>query len=117
VSLTIETHDHGEITILTVEGELDLAAVPAFEAELHTLASAHRVRLVIDLRKLTFCDSTGLDAFVRANQACAKEGGWLRLAAPQGSVRRVLEITGLMPALTFDSVDRASGNGEPAAPP
>jgi anti-anti-sigma factor len=117
VSPTIETHDHGDITIATVDGELDLAAVPAFEAQLLTLVSAQRVRLVIDLRKVTFCDSTGLSAVVRADRACAEAGGWLRLAAAQGSVRRALEITGLLGALTFDSVDGARGTGNGDASP
>jgi anti-anti-sigma factor len=109
VSLTLENHDHGDITIVTVIGELDLAAVPAFEAHLLTLVSAQRLRLVMDLSRLTFCDSTGLSAFLRGDQACAAGGGWLRLASPRGSVRRALDITGLLERLTFESVDRATG--------
>ncbi len=102
MSLTVETHDQGEITILTVIGELDLAAVPAFEAQIHTLVSAHRIRLVLDLNKLTFCDSTGLNAFARANMVCEEQGGWLRLTGPHGSVLRVLEVTGMLANLTLN---------------
>jgi anti-sigma B factor antagonist len=102
VSLTVETHDQGEITILTVIGELDLAAVPGFEAEIHTLVSARRIRLVLDLNKLTFCDSTGLNAFARANQVCEEQGGWLRLTGPHGSVLRVLEVTGMLADLALN---------------
>jgi anti-anti-sigma factor len=115
VALSVETHEHGDITVLTMVGDLDLAAVPGFEAELLTLISAGRFRLVIDLEKLTFCDSTGLSAFVRGDASCAAGGGWLRLAAPSGSVLRALEITGLLGSLTFDSVDgaRDGGNDHP----
>lgn len=102
MSLTVETHDQGEITILTVVGELDLAAVPAFEAQIHTLVSAHRIRLALDLNRLTFCDSTGLHAFARANQICEEQGGWLRLTGAHGSVRRVLDVTGLLASLTLN---------------
>lgn len=96
MSLTVETYDQGEITIVTVTGELDLAAVPAFEAQIHTLVSAHRIRLALDLHKLIFCDSTGLNAIARANQVCEEQGGWLRLTGARGSVLRVLEVTGLL---------------------
>jgi anti-anti-sigma factor len=101
VSLTVETYDQGEITIVSVTGELDLAAVPAFEAQIHTLVSAHRVRLALDLSKLIFCDATGLNALARANQVCEEQGGWLRLTGARGSVLRVLEITGLLADLAL----------------
>ena len=122
VSLSVEMHEHGDIAVIAVVGELDLAAVPGFEAELLTIISSGRYRLVVDVEKLTFCDSTGLSAFVRGDRSCAAAGGWLRLAAPRGSVRRALEITGLIGTLTLDPAsdpddvapgtsNDASGNG------
>lgn len=104
MSLTIDTHEHGDVTLVTLAGELDLAAVPGFEAQLLTLISAYRCRLVIDLRKVDFCDSTGLSAFVRGDQTCAAHGGWLRVAGAHGSVLKALDITGLLGTLGFEPV-------------
>ena len=60
-------------------------------------ALAPGVPLVIaDLTATTFCDTSGVRALVQAHEEAVARGAQLRLAVPRGgSVRRVLELTGL----------------------
>jgi anti-anti-sigma factor len=56
---------------------------------------------VLDLRELTFLDSSGLGALVVLREP-ARSGGWsLVLSAPQPPVALVLRISGLAQRLTI----------------
>ena len=95
---------------VTVVGELDLATSAAFEATLLEQLDAGPVRL--DLRGLSFMDSTGiriLDALLRDLPMM----GSTLLIDPQlqPSVRQVLALTGMIDALPFD--DAAATDGSP----
>jgi anti-sigma B factor antagonist len=58
-------------------------------------------RVVLDLRGVTFMDSSGLHLVVDAD-AAARSAGWeLLLIAGPPPVQRVFEITGLLDRLSF----------------
>ncbi|HWD70189.1 MAG TPA: STAS domain-containing protein [Solirubrobacteraceae bacterium] len=80
-------------TVVTVSGELDVASSQALE---HELAKLHGVpTVIVDLRALTFIDSTGLGVLVRTHQACKEQGRRLGLVRGNGQVNRLLNLTGL----------------------
>jgi anti-sigma B factor antagonist len=77
------------------------------------LAAALRLgadTVVADLTATTFCDSSGVHAILHAHESAVARNVGLRLAvAPEGSVRRVLELIGvgnLMPV--YSSLDEAT---------
>jgi anti-sigma B factor antagonist len=92
------TRASGRVT-LTLVGELDLATTPRLTKYLTTVAETHRGLIVIDLRQLTFLDSTGVAALAAADRH-ARRGGW-KLAIVKGppQVQRVLEFCGLTEVL------------------
>ena len=51
--------------------------------------------VVVDLSELTFMDSSGITALVKARNRMADEGNELILTRPHPIVRRALEVTGL----------------------
>jgi len=52
--------------------------------------------VIADLTATSFCDTSGVRALVQAHEEAVARGAQLRLAVPRGgSVRRVLELTGL----------------------
>ncbi len=57
--------------------------------------------VVLDLRELTFMDSTGVRTIVAAHQAARESGADLRVVrpAPESTVSRVIEISGIDEAL------------------
>jgi anti-anti-sigma factor len=52
-------------------------------------------KMVVDLKKCAFLDSTFLGALVIALKTIMKESGDLRLASPHGDVQALLELTGM----------------------
>ena len=80
--------------VLGLEGEFDMAGVPLFEAALETVPAA--ASLVLDLRELTFLDSSGLLALVGIERRQKEAGGRLRcVVAADGAVQRLIELTQL----------------------
>jgi anti-anti-sigma factor len=81
--------------ILRVRGELDLATAGSLYRRGRTAIGRHPWLLLLDLTGLSFCDASGLSAFVRiANEAEAAGCGY-GLIAPQPLVAKMLRITGL----------------------
>ena len=78
-------------------GEIDIANVAVTEAALVPMVGAEE--LVLDLAKLTYCDSQGVAMLFRLSRHASDNGGSLTIANPQGIVSRVFEITRLDEAI------------------
>jgi anti-anti-sigma factor len=93
--------------VVTLAGELDLAAADGFWTELEPLIEPSGV-VVLDGTELSFLDSSGLRVLLLANARAKEVGGKLRLVAPHRAVRRTLELTGANELVTTcASVDEA----------
>lgn len=101
MALAIREHRRDGVTVLALSGELDMTSAPELQERIERLVAAGRHRLVIDLAELSFCDSAGLNAFVRGDRHCAAHGGWLRLARARGHVARVIELSGVYEVLAY----------------
>ena len=100
-TMSRESLEHCEL--LTLAGELDLAAAPAVTDAVDTLTDPTRP-LVIDLTGLTFIDSTGIHALVHATP----QEGTISLVCEPGNVRRVLEMTRIDRVVpVYESLDAA----------
>jgi anti-sigma B factor antagonist len=75
---------------LALTGELDLAAVPTLEAAIPDLAAGEA--LVVDLRDLTFIDSSGIHVLMRLDTAARDDGWSLVFVRGQPAVQRVLDL-------------------------
>jgi anti-anti-sigma factor len=91
----------GGVVRLSVAGELDMATADEFAAAvLETLVSGDTVAVMLDFAAVSFCDSSGIRALDRLYGVAAEMGIHLRAENLQPIVRRVLEITGILEALT-----------------
>jgi anti-sigma B factor antagonist len=85
----------GETTVVTLAGELDMAATFRIEPELERLTRDPAVRtLVADLDGVEFMDSSGLGLLLATEQRLRADGVRFVVANPSQSVRRMLELTG-----------------------
>ncbi len=75
-------------------GELDLATAPALERALHRAHARGRL-IVLDLRGVSFCGSTGLHLIVRANHQARGEGRRLVIVRGPEQVQRLFALTGV----------------------
>ncbi|MGI5359018.1 STAS domain-containing protein [Streptomyces sp. CA-252508] len=87
------------VGVVTIGGELDHDGVGLLEEAVGSLREQDVHRLLLDLSELTFMDSSGVNAFLRAQRGSRAGGGWVRLANPQPSVLRVIELVGLGEAI------------------
>ncbi|MBV9165039.1 MAG: STAS domain-containing protein [Solirubrobacterales bacterium] len=92
-ALTARTHGVGAWAVVTLTGELDLATGDAARRE---LARAERETglVLLDLRGISFMDSTGLHMVIDAARRLAERHGRLVLVDGPRAVHRIFEITG-----------------------
>ena len=93
-------------TKIVLAGELDMATTPILEEHLVRAESDGATTILIDLRELTFMDTTGLHAFLAARERAEENGRKLLLVGAKEPVRRVFELTGQASAL--DNQDAVS---------
>lgn len=91
----------GDAVRVIVEGELDLAAAPSVEELLRAPLQDGVERRVLDLRGLTFMDSSGLRTILSAHGAARREGWALQIVPGPPAVQRVFEICGVKDSLRF----------------
>ena len=92
--------DDGLVRIALV-GEFDLAATAQVEPILRKSGTERRV---LDLRDVTFMDSSGLRLILSANAAARREGWALQIVPGPPAVQRVFEICGVRDELPFVSL-------------
>ncbi|MEU6769805.1 STAS domain-containing protein [Streptomyces sp. NPDC046759] len=83
------------VTVVTVAGEIDHTSTGPLIQALDLGALGARPHAVVDMRHVTFMDSSGINVLLAARLDLASAGGWLRLAGAQDSVMRTLEIVGV----------------------
>jgi anti-sigma B factor antagonist len=94
VPASVDVTEEGDTLILSLRGELDIAAARAIEPVVMAgLTSASTV--TVDLAKVTFCDSSGVAMFIAVAQKAEAEGTVLSLRNTPRNVRRVFEIANL----------------------
>lgn len=90
--LRIDTHRRDGAYVVAVDGELDMGSVDGLRTTVGTLVADTLPSVVIDLREISFIDSSGLHALL-ALQARAREAGReLHLVRGPEPVMRVFQI-------------------------
>ena len=91
---TIE--QQGDLIVVAPEGEIDMANAALFREVLRQVVERKNGgRIVVDMRDVTFLDSSGLGMLVAAQRAATVKGIELRLADPNPIVRMTLEVANL----------------------
>jgi anti-sigma B factor antagonist len=90
----------GQHTLL-LTGELDIASRPVLGAALAETCTDGTTAVMLDLRKLTFMDSTGMVALLVAKKLCVEHGCDFCVILGQPRVLRVFAITGLLDRLNL----------------
>ncbi len=83
------------VSVLDLEGEIDLYRSPEVREELGRLIAAKRTALVINFQKVAYIDSSGLATVIDAFQKMRGYGGKLALASLTKPVRSVFEVARL----------------------
>jgi anti-anti-sigma factor len=105
----IATDSHGDVPVATVSGEIDASNVQDVAARLRALMTNRMKILVVDLTKLSYLDSAGINLLFTVGDELRGRQQTLRLVVAEGSpIRRMLQITSLDRAQpTFATRDEA----------
>ena len=97
-----------EKNVLSLEGEIDLHVSPRVAASLEAMIRDKPPRIVVDLSRVNYVDSSGLAVLVEAMQNVEEYGGKFALAGLQESVRSIFETARLDQVfLIYPHVDAA----------
>jgi anti-anti-sigma factor len=96
------TERAGDDTVMRLDGELDMSGTFVLEPQLDRItADDIDGDLLIDLRGVTFIDSSGLAALVGAHERLLDRGVPTRFVRGSDEVQRVFEVSGLDVVLEF----------------
>jgi anti-sigma B factor antagonist len=94
--------------VLPLEGEIDLHVSPRVTAALGAMIEQKPERLVVDLSKVSYIDSSGLAVLIEGMQNVEAYGGKFVLAGLQDKVRPIFEMARLDQVfIIFPHVDAA----------
>jgi anti-sigma B factor antagonist len=95
-------HAQDDVLTVTPSGELDLDTVPVLEAAMGYQRDLGFGALVVDLRELTFIDSSGVHLLLRWAQGATDSDHDFRVIAGTEHVHDVLAMTGVLEVLGVD---------------
>jgi anti-anti-sigma factor len=103
------TVEHGSEGVrVRVAGELDIATAPKLHRVLDRLEDDGHQHLLLDLTRVGFIDTRGVEAIVRARRSANSNASGLTIRHRARQVRRLLELTNM---LSYLSVDSSTGPG------
>jgi anti-sigma B factor antagonist len=92
---------NGDGMAVAPRGELDMATVGAVEQELRRLRRKGCAQLVLDLRGLTFMDSTGLHLVTRWATEASRDGFEFEVEPGPPIIQRVFELAQMTNGVPF----------------
>jgi anti-sigma B factor antagonist len=101
----VDVQRRSDVAIVRPQGELDMATAETLRAALDAVENAGR--LVLDLRGLSFVDSSGLHLLVALHERAQRDGFQLTLIAPAAPANKAIRLSGLDQALPFVAADDA----------
>ena len=108
---------HDDVAVLVVEGEIDASNTPELEAELRAMLSNASFAVVVDVSRVSYLDSAGLNTLAVLHRELDTRQQRLHVVAPQTSrAGRLLAITHLDSVLSVHealrgAVDAARAHG------
>jgi anti-sigma B factor antagonist len=111
--MDLSESSHGNIPVLHVDGDVDMASAPALQAAMESRSENYNLPVLIDLSKCQFMDSGGLNVLLQAVRQLDGKA-WLGVVAPNRNLRRVFDIVGLTsdPRFRlFDDLSSLAGAG------
>lgn len=97
----LETETEGNSVLVTIRGDLDIQVAEHVADELSRVESTNPDVLVLDLRRLSFMDSSGMAIVAAARARAQAAGRRFAIVAPPAGVMRAFEVSGLAELVTI----------------
>lgn len=103
--MKITTSLNGDILVCSIDGEIDINTSPQVKKAFDKLVKDKQKKIVINLGRVSYIDSSGLATLVEALKNLRNYGGRLKLTDLSSKVKSLFEITKL--EKLFDIADTA----------
>jgi anti-sigma B factor antagonist len=96
--------------LVRLRGEIDMSVCDEMRDILvNTIVGAHPSKIIVEMSRVTFMDSTGLGALVAGCRSAAANDIGFAVRTPSPFVANLLRVTGL-----YDQLTEVPADGEPA---
>jgi anti-sigma B factor antagonist len=109
MKVNIEQHQNEKEILVSVTGEIDAYTAPKLREVLLPLAEGKNKIITVNLKDVSYMDSTGLGVFVGMFKQLNKNEGELRLVELSDRLKRLFKITGLSHIMSIS--DNAKDGG------
>ncbi len=107
--MQLTTERRSGFTLIHLSGEFDTYFCTTFLKEIEHLAAAGRKHVALNLRSVSFINSTALGAVIKASRLLAKSDGLLVISRPSNPCREVLYKIGLDRVVPIFTGDEEAG--------
>lgn len=105
----VKVEEKNGFSVVKVEGEVDLFNSQDLKSDVENLINSGKVKLILDMTKVSYIDSSGLGILVGINKRARMRGGFLRLAALPPDIKHLFEMTKLDKIFDiYPTVERAT---------
>jgi anti-anti-sigma factor len=98
--------DRGTVRV-RARGEVDLAGRHVLDAQIRELWDSGWEDVVVDLREVTFMDSSGVHVLIAHHRRALEQGRRFSIIRGSAPVRRVLQVTGVDQLLNYAAAEAA----------
>lgn len=107
MAISIQTRDADNLAVLVLSGRLTIGeSIAALHDAVEDCMAAGDKDIVLDMREISYVDSTGLGALVTSLTCARNHGGTLRLANVSQRVQDLLDVSSLY--MVFQIIELAS---------
>jgi anti-sigma B factor antagonist len=98
-----------DTVVLRGEGRLNMVSAPTLRETVKSCIESGRPRVVVDMSRIPFMDSSGLGALISCLKSAREASGDLRIVSPSNQVSMVLTLSKVDSILSpYESVEAAS---------
>ena len=116
MSVSYSVRQVGEVTVLDLSGRISLGEALAFDAGsvlslhdlVHDFVTKGSAKILLNLRDVTYIDSSGLGELVSCSTTVQNRGGQMRLCNATERVEDLLRITHMDSVLRLDREEAAA---------
>jgi anti-sigma B factor antagonist len=93
--MAVKIESKNNLMVCHIDGEIDINSSPTIKKSFDKIISSKTPKLVINLSRVTYVDSSGLATLVEILKNMRSYGGRMRLACMSPKIKSLFEITKL----------------------
>lgn len=106
MNITVDITENGKVVTGLITGEIDAFTAPILREKLAEIQLKEGLLVELDLKDVSYMDSTGLGAFVGFYKSANMSKSHLKLTGLSSRLKRLFDITGLGEIMDIQATDK-----------